>query len=388
MGVYPEKKARFYTYICRNMTHFRQSTQRQLPAYQYAYGNKTASGVCLQNTTDYSPFGVTLDGRTMQGDGYRYGWNTQEKVDEISGLGNHFTAMFWEYDTRLGRRWNLDPIYYTDISRFVVNGNNPIYYLDPNGDFKSKFGANVYKFLHGGTVTQAQSGKHKGEWYVHKRVESGRGAKGRGKLSDGSIELDEVKVIEQVRWDWGKNNLANSLDRAADDVNSSVNFLQKSVSDIWNSPIARSIIPDYYTFSGSFQTNSGVYMNEELTFTLILRGRDPGIYFNTTTGFGGVSSIGVDVGCSIGKGYYLGDARNLSSSLLGGWQGSGGFGVGLKAIAGGSINGGVDVGFSNGKATTVTRKVGISLGVGVSTPVLQGSGGTGIARPAIPLFKF
>ena len=48
----------------------------------------------------------------------------------------------------------------------------------------------------------------------------------------------------------------------------------------------------------------------------------------------------------------MGDSRNLSSSLLGGWQGTGGFGVGLKAIAGGSINGGVDVGFSNGKATT------------------------------------
>ncbi len=388
MGVFPYIKDCFIAYICYVMNPNRSLSDFQGAVYQYTYNAKKASGVCLQNTTDYSPFGVPLDGRTMQGDGYRYGFNPQEKVDEISGSGNHTTAIFWEYDTRLGRRWNLDPIYYTDISRFVVNGNNPIYYLDPNGDFKSKFGANVYKFLHGGKVTQAQSGKHKGEWYVHKRVESGRGAKGRGKLSDGSIELDEVKVIEQVRWDWGKNNLANSLDRAADGVNSSVNFLQKSVSDFWNSPIARSIIPDYYTFSGSFQTNSGIYMNEELTFTLILRGRDPGIYFNTTTGFGGVSSIGVDVACSIGKGYYWGDARNLSSSLLGGWQGSGGFGVGLKAIIGGSINGGVDVGFSNGKATTVTRKVGISLGVDVSTPVLQGSGGTGIARPAIPLFKF
>jgi hypothetical protein len=130
-------------------------------------------------------------------------------------------------------------------------------------------------------------------------------------------------------------------------------------------------------------------MNEELTFTLMLRGKDPGLYFNTTIGFGGVSSVGVDVGCSLGKGYYIGDARNLSSSMLGGWQGSGSFGVGLKAIAGGSINGVVDTGFDdNGKPTTITGKIGISIGVGVSTPILQVGGGAGKATNAIPLIKF
>jgi hypothetical protein len=42
-------------------------------------------------------------------DRYRFGFNGQEKVNEIAGVGNHNTAEFWEYDTRLGRRWNLDP---------------------------------------------------------------------------------------------------------------------------------------------------------------------------------------------------------------------------------------------------------------------------------------
>jgi hypothetical protein len=37
---------------------------------------------------------------------YRYGFNGQEKSDEIAGEGNHNTAEFWEYDTRTGRRWN------------------------------------------------------------------------------------------------------------------------------------------------------------------------------------------------------------------------------------------------------------------------------------------
>ncbi|MFO0322304.1 MAG: hypothetical protein ACK504_07750, partial [Bacteroidota bacterium] len=41
---------------------------------------------------------------------YRYGFNGQEKDDEIAGNGNINTAEFWQYDTRLGRRWNIDPV--------------------------------------------------------------------------------------------------------------------------------------------------------------------------------------------------------------------------------------------------------------------------------------
>jgi hypothetical protein len=67
-------------------------------------------------------------------DGYRFGYNGQEKVDEIAGAGNHTTALFWEYDTRLGRRWNLDPVPQIAISDYAVNRSNPIYNNDPDGD--------------------------------------------------------------------------------------------------------------------------------------------------------------------------------------------------------------------------------------------------------------
>jgi hypothetical protein len=66
--------------------------------------------------------------------GYRYGFNGQEKVDEISGTGNHNTALFWEYDTRLGRRWNLDPKPQISISDYSVLGNNPLINTDVLGD--------------------------------------------------------------------------------------------------------------------------------------------------------------------------------------------------------------------------------------------------------------
>jgi hypothetical protein len=65
---------------------------------------------------------------------YRYGYNTQEKVDEISGPGNHYTALFWEYDTRLVRRWNLDPKPSPSISEYAVLTNSPIWFSDRLGD--------------------------------------------------------------------------------------------------------------------------------------------------------------------------------------------------------------------------------------------------------------
>jgi Metallopeptidase toxin 2 len=67
-------------------------------------------------------------------DDYRFGFNGQEKVDEISGVGNHNTALFWEYDTRLGRRWNVDPVVKPWRSPFDAFNNNPIIMIDPNGD--------------------------------------------------------------------------------------------------------------------------------------------------------------------------------------------------------------------------------------------------------------
>src|SRR5690625_3069201 len=84
------------------------------------------------------------------GDRYRFGFNGQEKVNEIAGMGNHNTAEFWEYDTRLGRRWNVDPVDQISVSNYAVNGNNPIFYVDPLGNYRTKFGARIANFFNGG----------------------------------------------------------------------------------------------------------------------------------------------------------------------------------------------------------------------------------------------
>ena len=80
-----------------------------------------------------TPFGSVMLGRDFRGEKYRYSINGQIKIDEISGSGNHTTALFWEYDTRLGRRWNLDPIVKPWESSYGCFFNNPIRIVDPFG---------------------------------------------------------------------------------------------------------------------------------------------------------------------------------------------------------------------------------------------------------------
>lgn len=65
---------------------------------------------------------------------YRFGFQGQEKDDEVKGSGNLYTATYWEYDSRLGRRWNTDPIVKSFESPYSCFGGNPLFFIDPLGD--------------------------------------------------------------------------------------------------------------------------------------------------------------------------------------------------------------------------------------------------------------
>ncbi|MDR3711360.1 MAG: hypothetical protein P4L51_00990, partial [Puia sp.] len=83
---------------------------------------------------DYYSFGMQMPDRAFNAGGYRYGFNGQEADNEIDGTGNSYTAKFWEYDPRMGRRWNLDPKPSRGISQYATFGNDPIANSDPKGD--------------------------------------------------------------------------------------------------------------------------------------------------------------------------------------------------------------------------------------------------------------
>ncbi len=89
----------------------------------------------------YYPFGSPMDGRTFGSERYRFGFNGQEKDDEVAGTGNTNTAMFWEYDTRLGRRWNVDPMAHERewLSPYNYCSLNPINRTDPTGALDGEY---------------------------------------------------------------------------------------------------------------------------------------------------------------------------------------------------------------------------------------------------------
>lgn len=62
---------------------------------------------------------------------YRYSINGQEKEFELNE--NITSAGYWEYDSRIGRRWNVDPVVKEFESPFLCFSGNPIFFSDPNG---------------------------------------------------------------------------------------------------------------------------------------------------------------------------------------------------------------------------------------------------------------
>lgn len=77
---------------------------------------------------------MQLDGRTHQSSAYRYGYQGSEKIDEVSGEGNHYTTYYRGLDPRVVRWWSIDPKRTAWESPYASMGNNPIIYNDPFGD--------------------------------------------------------------------------------------------------------------------------------------------------------------------------------------------------------------------------------------------------------------
>jgi len=121
---------------------------------------------------DYYPGGMLMPGRKFIQAGaspYRYSINGQEKDLELNE--NITTAEYWEYDSRIGRRWNTDVVSKPFVSDYATFGNNPIYFIDPNGAdwYKNKTSGNVeYKAnWHKKHKGYESLGKGNGNWLNH-----------------------------------------------------------------------------------------------------------------------------------------------------------------------------------------------------------------------------
>jgi hypothetical protein len=79
---------------------------------------------------------MQMPGRKYSNGGsYRYSINGQEKESELNE--NITTALYWEYDSRIVRRWNVDPVLKVWESPYLCFSGNPILMSDPDGDVAS-----------------------------------------------------------------------------------------------------------------------------------------------------------------------------------------------------------------------------------------------------------
>ena len=101
----------------------------------------------IVSATDYYPGGSIMPGRSFNAGTYRYGGaGGQEMDNEIYGSsGTSYTAEYWQYDSRLLRRWNPDPITFPWQSTYATFNNNPIVFTDPFGLFGSRKEARQYR---------------------------------------------------------------------------------------------------------------------------------------------------------------------------------------------------------------------------------------------------
>jgi RHS repeat-associated protein len=112
----------------------------------------------IRQSTDYSPFGVTLQGRnftTSGADGFRYGFQGQEMDDEIKGDGNSVNYKYRMHDPRLGRFFAIDPLAkdYPYNSSYAFSENKVIFCVELEG-LEAVF-ASDGKFLYWGTDKSA-----------------------------------------------------------------------------------------------------------------------------------------------------------------------------------------------------------------------------------------
>jgi RHS repeat-associated protein len=85
--------------------------------------------------SDYSPYGTILDNRHGNDNTYRYGFQGQERDDEIKGVGNSYNYEYRMHDPRLGRFFAEDPLAdkYPHNSPYAFSENMVIHMVELEG---------------------------------------------------------------------------------------------------------------------------------------------------------------------------------------------------------------------------------------------------------------
>lgn len=83
---------------------------------------------------DYYAFGSTITIRSGSDNmNYYFGNQGQMISPEMGEFSGIYSAEYWQYDSRIGRRWNIDPVTRASQSPYMTFNNNPIFFTDPQG---------------------------------------------------------------------------------------------------------------------------------------------------------------------------------------------------------------------------------------------------------------
>jgi RHS repeat-associated protein len=107
---------------------------RRIAVFDQSTGNLTHYQSDIITATALYPFGSIMVS-VSKGE-YRYGFNGMEKDNEMKGEGNSLDFGARIYDSRLGRWLSVDPLArkYVELTPFHFTGNNPILFVDFDGE--------------------------------------------------------------------------------------------------------------------------------------------------------------------------------------------------------------------------------------------------------------
>ena len=151
--------------------------------FSVGYTHKNARpkrSVRSRTISDYSPFGVLLPERIVNTGDFRYGFQGQERDDEVKGEGNSVNFKYRMHDPRVGRFFAVDPLadQAAGWSPYRFCFDNPIMYIDPDGRYETKGDARQAKreARRAGLETEKIQGKGKGNYVFNAREKDGSNA--------------------------------------------------------------------------------------------------------------------------------------------------------------------------------------------------------------------
>ncbi|MCD9612159.1 RHS repeat domain-containing protein [Tenacibaculum maritimum] len=212
---------------------------------------------------DYYPFGMLVPNRHGQADSYRYGFQGQEKDDEIKGEGNSINYKFRMHDPRVGRFLSLDPLAdsFAHNSPYVFSENRVIdgtelegaEYLNTNTKWRRFWNA-INGYTHWTQMSDFISGDHSRPEYVSEILYAEEKAGGL-KFIVKVVNEEDIKLVTVKAYSEKFNSYLVWGDYKEGDIPSSTDGIYQSI-DNFNTDINGNTIPSSHS-SGAMELIGG-----------------------------------------------------------------------------------------------------------------------------------